>query len=568
MRVKIAHFTLAFLFILLGLGLFNLGVLQSRRFCNLSDKNCIRLLPQPGARGIIFDRNNKVIVDNYLTYDVMLLSQDNKDLEKTFSTVARILETSPEELKSAFKNGYSAAFMPVAIAKNIDIKKAIILEEVKMDLPGIIIQARPVRYYPYGKLASHAIGYLNEIDHWRLTKLANYGYKTKDIVGYTGVEEKYDYYLRQEEGALSLEVDHRGRVTRVLGFKPPQSGKDIRLTLDLKIQKIVEDALGDRIGSVIIMEPATGEIIALASSPGFNPAVFVKKSISAINNLFNHPDSLLLNRAIQGVYPPASVFKLVVATAALETNKIRPGTTFTCSGSLRIGRRQFRCWDTHGTQDLIGGIAHSCDVFFYHTGLLLGPQLIHDYALKFGFHKPTGVDLPYESVGFVPDPLWKKLYRLQGWFDGDTANLTIGQGDLLVTPLQVVRMTAAFANGGFLVNPYIVKAIDGRDISLQQRRFARLNLKDKTLDYIRQGLRKTVTDGTANVLSGLRVSLAGKTGTSQVPLGQPHAWFTGFFPFKNPQFIICVFLEHGGSGYYACVLTKQIIEAMAKEGLI
>jgi penicillin-binding protein 2 len=296
----------------------------------------------------------------------------------------------------------------------------------------------------------------------------------------------------------------------------------------------------------------------------------VKKSGSSIDSLFNHPDSALLNRAIAGVYPPGSVFKLVVAAAALETNKINLGTTFFCPGSTNIGKRQFNCWDTHREQDLIGAITRSCDVFFYRTGLLLGPQVIHDYAIKFGFHKPTSVDLPYEAIGFVPDPLWKRLYRFQNWFDGDTANFAIGQGDLLVTPLQILRMMAVFANRGFLVNPYIVKAIDGRDISLYQKRISRLNLKEKTLDYIRQGLRRVVSepDGTANVLSSLEVPVAGKTGTSQVSYGQPHGWFVGFFPFKNPKFVLCVFLEHGGSGYNACVLTKQIIEMMVTEGLI
>jgi penicillin-binding protein 2 len=570
MRIKIINFALVIMFILFSFSLFNLQVIRGRTFKDLSDKNCIRLLPQPGARGKIKDRNQEIIVDNYLCYDVMILPENYIQLEKTLVTIAKILEVSPNDLKNNYTQNYVAPFMPVVIAKNIEVKKAIALEEIKIDSPDIIIQPHPLRYYPYGKLACHVIGYLSEIDRWRLTKLTDYGYKTKDIVGYSGVEEKYDYYLREEEGALSQEVDHRGKFVRILGYRPAQNGKDIELTIDLKIQKIVEDNLGDKIGSVIIMDPFSGEIIALASSPGFDPKIFIKKRDSTITRLFNDSDAALMNRAISGVYPPGSIFKPVVAAAALQEKKINLGTTFFCSGGIDIGKRRFNCWDTHNTQDLLAAITHSCDVFFYRTGLLLGAQAIHDYSLKFGLAKSTGIDLPYEVNGFVPDPLWKRIYRFQNWYDGDTANFAIGQGDLLVTPIQIARMMAVFANKGFLVRPYIVKALDGQSILDYQKKLFSLNLKLDTLDSIRQGLRRVVSDpgGTANVLSSLQVAVAGKTGTAQVSTGQPHAWFCGFFPFKNPKFVICVFLEHGGSGYRATLLTKKIIEEMIQEGLV
>ena len=555
---------------ILVLSIFNLEVLQARRYKELSNKNSIRLLSQGGARGRILDCKGDIIVDNSLVYDVTILPQASDQIDKALMSVAKILELSMQDLKVAFRNGYVASFIPVTIAKNVDIKKAIALEEIKMDFPGIIIQPRPARSYPYGKLASHVIGYLNEIDRWRLTKLADYGYKTKDIVGYTGIEEKYDYYLRQEDGALSVEVDHMGRFVRVLGFKPPKNGKDIQLTLDLKIQKIAEDNLEGKKGSVIIMNPFSGEIIAMASSPSFEPSIFIKQSRPSISSLFDNPDSALINKAMQAAYPPGSVFKLVVAAAALEAKKINVETTFFCPGYLKIGNRKFNCWETHNQQDLIAAITHSCDVFFYRTGLLLGGSVIHDYAVKFGFSKLTNFELPYEVSGFVPDPLWKRIQRFQNWFDGDTANFSIGQGDLLVTPLQTVRMMAVFANRGFLINPYIVKSVGGQDISISQRRATRIHLKEKTLEYIRQGIRRAVSDptGTASILSNPEVAIAGKTGTSQVSRGSPHGWFAGFFPFKNPRFVICVFLEHGGSGQAACILTKQIIEAMIQEGLI
>lgn len=569
-RVKIITVLIACMFLLLALGLFNLEVIQGSKFKELSNKNSIRLLSQRGARGKLLDRERNIIVDSRLSYDLMISGQDAGGREQLLSGVARVLGVSEKELKERFKKNYISSSLPVVIAKNIDIKKAIALEELKPDLPGIIIQPNPQRNYPYNRLASHVIGYLNEIDRWRLTKLADYGYNKKDIVGFGGVEEEYDYYLRQEEGGISVEVDHRGRHVRVLGFKPPRNGKDIQLTLNLKIQRIVEDNLADRKGSVIIMDPYSGEVIAMASSPAFNPSAFVEKKGSSIASLFNNRDAPLINRSISGTFPPASVFKIISATAALDMKKINLSRTVHCTGGMLIGKRHFNCWSAHGDQNLIQAIAHSCDVFFYKTGLLLGAQTIHDYALRFGFAKTTSFELPNEVSGFIPSPLWRKINKFQNWFDGDTANLAIGQGDCLVTPLQTARMMAVFANKGFLVTPYIVKAIDGKDVSLYKKKKIKLDLKESTIENIRIGLRAVVSDsaGTGNVLSNLPVSVAGKTGTAQAPPGLSHAWFVGFFPFNNPRYVICVVLERAGPGYLSCVLAKDIIAAMANGGMI
>jgi penicillin-binding protein 2 len=569
-RSRFVNLFVACMFLLLGLGIFNLEIIQGRKLKTLSDKNCIRLLPQFGARGRITDREGAVIADNKLSYDVMILPQAADQSEKALNCVSEVLGRNISDLRDAFNRGYVSPSLPSTILKNIDIKKAIALEEAKLDVPGIVIQPRPTRYYLYGNLAAHVLGYVNEIDHWRLTKLADYGYKTKDIVGFGGLEEKYDYYLRQEEGGSSFEADHRGRLVRLLGFQSPRNGKDLQLTLNLKIQKIVQEQLVDRKGCVIIMDPFTGEIIAMASSPDFNPQAFADKSTSSFSGIFEDPDSPLINRAISGLYPPGSVFKLIVATAALETGKMNSSKTLLCEGSILIGKQKFACWDTHGPQNLIGAIAHSCNVFFYKTGLLTSAQTIYDYAVKFGLSRPTSFELPYEAGGFVPSPLWRKINKFKNWYDGDTANLSIGQGDCLVTPLQMARMMAVFANKGYLVTPYIVKCIGDKDISVDQKKITRLPFKASTINYIREGLREVVSDpaGTGNVLSSLRVSVAGKTGTAQAPRGPSHAWFVGFFPFNNPRFVICVFLERGGPGYVSCVLAKQIIEAMLSQGLI
>ncbi|MDD5108089.1 MAG: penicillin-binding protein 2 [Candidatus Omnitrophica bacterium] len=569
-RKGILNLIIIFLFGVLMVGLLNLDVLQGAKFRMLSDNNSIRLIPQPGARGNILDRNGQVIVDNKISYDVMILPQELDHVDYVLTRLSHILSIEAAQLKAAFKKNFISSSVPVTVTSNIDLKKAILLGEYRAEEPSIIITTRPLRHYPYGALASHVLGYVNQIDRWRLTKLEDYGYKTKDIVGFGGVEERYDYYLRQEEGGLSVEVNHRGKVTRVLGFQSPSNGKDIELTIDLKIQKIVEDCLDEKKGSVILMDPLNGQILAMASYPNFNPAVFVNNRSSLIAGLFNNPDAPLINRAISSSYPPASIFKVVVSSAALELKKINTTTSFFCQGSTMVGTRKFSCWETHGEQNVFQAIAHSCDVFFYKSGLLCGAQNIHDYALKLGLAKITGLELPYETSGFIPSPLWRKINKFQSWFDGDTANFAIGQGDCLVTPLQVTNMMAAFANGGFLTSPYIVKAIGGLDFSAKKKKLMLVNFKKSTFNIVNNGLARVVSDakGTGNVLSTLPVRVAGKTGTAQVLRKTTHAWFAGYFPVEKPKFVICVFLENGGPGYAASVIAKQIIEEMNNQGLI
>ncbi|MBU1726314.1 MAG: penicillin-binding protein 2 [Candidatus Omnitrophica bacterium] len=569
-RIKITIVAIIILFLFLFAAVFNITVIESRKYRLLSQKNCIRLLPQMGSRGKILDREGNILATSKLSYDFMVLPQSQSQLQKIFDEAGRVLSVNPKNLRDAYRKGFYASTVPVTIAKNVGPKRAIVLGELKQDYPGVIIQPNPVRDYPNGRTAAHALGYLNEIDRWRLTKLEDYGYKKRDIIGFGGIEEKYDYYLRQEEGGLSIEVDHVGRLVRVLGFKSPRNGKDIQLTLNLKIQKIVDDNLAGRKGCVIIMDPNSGEVLALASGPNFSPLDFSERNNAAINSYFNNRDSPMLNRAISGTYPPGSVFKPVVAAAALEDKKINLNTTFLCKGSTLVGRKQFNCWSVHNEQNLIEALQHSCNVFFYRTGLLIGPQSMHDYALKFGFSRPTGFELPYETSGYIPSPLLRRIHQFRKWYNGDTANLSIGQGDVLVTPLQIARMMAVFANNGYLVTPYIVKAIDGRDISVYQRRLMNIGVKKETLNAVKEGLKRVVsqTTGTGNVLSGLPVAVAGKTGTAQASGGNSHAWFAGYFPVKNPKYVVCVFIERGGPGYTSCVVARSIIEAMANQGLI
>jgi len=569
-RIRIVNYIIAAMFLSLSLWLFNFNVLQGRELRAQSDKNCVRLLPRWGARGAIYDRAGNLLAGNSLSYDVMVMPQGEGSRNEAIAAIAMALEKDQAKLNKAYRNNFIGPSLPVLVVSGISREQAIALEELKNDIPSIIVQSRPVRAYPYGSLACHLTGYLNQIDRWRLTKLEDYGYKTKDIVGFGGIEEKYDYYLRPDEGGLSFEVDHKGKFVRVLGFKPPTNGKDVQLTLDLKVQKIVEAALTDKKGAVVVMDPSTGEIRAMASFPNFEPGLFNKNVEPSVAGLINNPDALLVNRAISFAYPPGSVFKAVVATAALETGKIDPSSEFVCPGAAFIGKQKFECSSVHGAQNLTQALAHSCNIFFYKSGLMLGGQNIHDWAVKFGLSRLNEIDLPYETGGFIPSPRWRKVNKFKNWFNGDTANMSIGQGDCLTTPLQVTRMMAVFANRGYLVKPYVVQAIDGGDISAYQKKIISLGLKESTLYQLREGLREAVSTpkGTANALSGLPVAVAGKTGTAQAPPGRSHAWFCGFFPFDEPKYVICVFLERGGSGAMAVSVAKQIIAAMCAEGIV
>ncbi|MFH1577893.1 MAG: penicillin-binding protein 2 [Candidatus Omnitrophota bacterium] len=572
-RIRILHNLIIAGFILLCLVLAYFQVVKFSEYQQLSQANRIRILPQPASRGRIFDRNGNVLADNTLSYNVLILPQETEYVEEQILKLSQILLIPPEQLNLRFKKGYTAPFIPILICEDISFDKAIAIGQLKYDLPQVVIQTVPKRSYPFANVISHVLGYIRQIDVWRLERLKEYGYKVQDLIGYSGIEEVYDYVLRPHKGGMQVEVDNKGRLSRIIGFKPAEKGKDIQLTIDLRLQKIVHRNLKGKIGSVIILDPFTGEVFALVSSPDFNPQVFLDPPSKSVNSLLRDPDAPLLNRAVNASYPLGSVFKLVVAAAGLEEKKIDTGTVFFCSGGTQIGNRKFACWGLHAREDIFAAITHSCNVFFYKLGLRLGPQLITEYALKFGFGQATGIDLSSESAGDVPYSLWDRIKKRQFWFDGDTANLSIGQGELLVVPLQVARMMAAFANGGKLVTPRLIKSINNGNQVLDlssSTRSVNLSIDKETLEIIKSGMAGVVNDpeGSANILRGLGINVAGKTGTAQVGAGQAHAWFTGYFPVKQPKFVICVFLEHAGSSLHSVELTREIIKEMLREGLL
>lgn len=572
MRDRILTAAIYGLFALIVAGLFCTQVLMYFHYSRLSKNNVIRIIPIDGPRGIIYDRNGSVLVTNRLSFDVAVVYQELRDAKELSDLLSRTLGVSGHDILAALDRAAGRPYAPVTIVEDIDKDKALLLDEASSDVRGLVIETRSRRSYPYGEAGCHLFGYLSEVTEQELERLRDYGYRMRDLIGKSGLEKRYNGYLAGVDGGVQIQVDNRGRQAKVLGLKEPESGKDIHLTVDADLQLVCDKILSGRKGAAIVVDPVTGEVLALASHPAFDPNVFAKPNTSdermrLLRDRKSHP---LIDRAISGLYAPGSVFKVVTASAALETRKINSSTTFNCTGSYRLGRGKFDCWKEggHGPQDIVAGIMNSCNVFFYNTGRLAGVDAIEAYAKLYGFGRPTGIDLPDEAAGLVPGRLWKRLRKNEAWYEGETINYAIGQGYLLVTPMQLLQMMAAVANNGAIVSPYIVKRIDKKDVARRHSR--NLGLRASTLRLIREGLYKVVNGetGTAKRVQIKGVAIAGKTGTAQNPQGETHAWFAGFAPFEKPKICVLVFLEHGGHGAQAAELARSVFEKAREKGYL
>lgn len=558
------------LFVLLGLALFYTQIVRFPYYSRLSKNNSIRIIPIEGPRGNIFDRNNKLLVTSRLSFDVALVYQEINDMARLKSVLKDTLGISQADLSRALLKSAGRPYAPVTVAEDIEKEKAIRLEEASFDISGMVIQTRSKRNYIYGAVGSHIFGYLSEVTEEELESLRDYGYRMRDLVGRDGIEKYYDTYLKGVDGGTQIEVDSRGRQMRLLGLKEPSSGKDVYLTIDIDLQSVCDNLLGAHKGAVIVMDPKTGEVLSLVSHPAFDPNIFVKPNTSNARTrlLKDRAGRPMSNRAISGLYAPGSVFKIVTASAALNSKKITPRTAFFCPGSYRLGRAKFDCWKESGhlSQNVVGGLMNSCNVFFYNTGRAAGVDLLEAYAKLFGFGKLTGIDLPDEVKGIVPGRIWKRLHRNDTWYEGETLNYAIGQGYLSVTPIQVLDMTAVTANRGSLVKPYLVRRIGSADITPAKAK--NIGLKDDTVRVVRKGLFEVVNNehGTGKRAKIEGPLVAGKTGTAQNPQGKTHAWFTGFAPYDDPRICIVVFLEHGGKGGLepAQIAHGVLSEAMTK----
>jgi penicillin-binding protein 2 len=520
-------------------------------YLELSRKNRIRLVPLIAPHGNIYDRKGNLLAGSRLAFDCAVIPQEFRADDKRLKKLSLILQVPFTTLKKKVKETARAPFIPVVIKKDIGKETAIVISERDIDYPGLIIHTYPRRYYPNGNIGSHIIGYLGRITDEELNALKDYGYKPRDYVGRSGLELSYDDYLKGEDGGIQTEVDSRGRRLRILGIREPEKGRDIITTIDIELERYVDSLLKRYKGAAIVMNSESGEILTLVSKPDFDPNIFVSLTdTSLVKDLLTRRNYPLINRAISGAYPPGSIFKIVTASSVLELKKIDVTEQLDCKGFYMVGNRRFSCWKKsgHSLQTIKEGIKNSCNVFFYQLGRRVGVDGLVDYALRYNFGVPTEIDLPYEASGVVPSRMWKKRYRKEAWYEGDTANLAIGQGYLLVTPIQILKMINAVATEGRLVKPFLVKQIDS--VEIFSRESQQLDISKYTFKIIKEGLKKAVEDkdGTAKNAGVVGLEIAGKTGTAQTGAQNTHAWFAGFSPIERPKIALTVFLEYGGKG--------------------
>lgn len=551
MIISLIRKLMTVLFACLAVYLFYMQCVRGEYYRELAKMNRIRLLPLSGPRGNIYDRNGNLLAGNRLAFDCVVVPQEFYPDRPALDELGRLLDKPVPALRGRIRENTSAPFAPVIMKDDVAKELAIAISEKSLDLPGVLIQTRSVRYYPHNNVASHIIGYLGKINENELYTLSDYGYKAMDYVGRSGLELFYDSYLKGEEGGIQAEVDSRGRELRQIGVKEPEKGRDITTTIDLELEAHIDSLMEGQKGAVVVMSSGTGEILALVSKPDFDPNIFVSApKPDFINSLLGRNDCPMIDRAISAAYPPGSVFKLVTSSAALDMKRVCPHDQFSCSGFYILGKWRFNCWkeEGHGAEVLTDGIKNSCNVFFYQVGRKVGVDGLAAYAVKYGLGRNSGVDLPYESAGTVPTQAWKLRKIKQGWFEGDTVNYAIGQGYLLVTPLQILRMANAVGTEGILVKPFLVRKIDNLEVKGTERR--RLDISKETFRVIKEGMKKAVNDpsGTAKAARAEGLTVAGKTGTAEAGPKGSHAWFTGFSPADEPQFSVVVFLEYGGKG--------------------
>jgi penicillin-binding protein 2 len=572
MRLKIFVRMIIFAFAFLFLGLFYTQVVRHGNYKIMSEENRLRVIPLRSPRGTIYDRNSNVLAKDVLSFNASLVYSQIKDVDALKRMLTNVLEVSSGDVEEGIKRSRQRPYSPVTIAPDIGVEGAIRLEEVESGFPGVFLDVSTKREYTNGRSTANFIGYLGLLDRYEFDKLKNYGYKINDLVGKSGLEKQYDNYLRGTNGGKQLEVDHIGREIAVLGYKEPVQGKDICLTIDRDLQDYCYEISAGKRGAILVMDPRNGAILAMVSVPTYDPEVFIDPRSSAERKeLFSDKKYPMMNRGISGSYPPGSVFKLVVATGALEAGKATEWTSAVCAGALNLGGITFHCWrkDGHGEQNLPLAIKNSCNVYFYRLGLLLGVDDIARFAQKLGFGETSGIDIPGEVPGVVPSKEWKRKHFNDNWYKGETVNYAIGQGYLLVTPIQIARMAAVFGNKGYLVRPHLVSRIGTVDVG--EYGAANTRISKKTLDVVREGMRKCVNDpggtGCKAIMQG--VTVAGKTGTAQTTLGISHGWFAGFAPFDDAKLVVVVFDEYGGKGgYYAAGTAGEVFRKAKELGLI
>ena len=525
----------------LTLRLIHLQIIRGAAYRQLAEQNRMRLVPEQAPRGLIVDRRGRLLASNQTVFRVAIVPQELEDVQSVLAKIGSLVRRPTDALQREYKKERSLAFIPATIVSRVPKDVAIRLEEERWHLPGLLVKPEVVRHYPGGSNAAHVLGHLSQPTAEELPKLKPYGVRPQHLVGRMGLERLLDSELRGRPGGLMVEVNHRARQVREMGRREPERGQRVELTLDAPLQSLIEQALGEQAGAAVVLDPATGEVLAMVSRPTFSPESFAVSDSAAVTDYMNSPGLPMLNRAAVGEYQPGSIVKLVIAAAALEAGVITPSTTITCPGSLTIGDRTIHCWnrDGHGPLALREALRESCNVYFMKVARRLGaPRILENMAL-IGYGHKTGWALE-EAAGHLPSR------RLT---EGEVALLGIGQGEILVTVLQAARVAATFANGGTLVQPSILRRVGERVIAPPPGH--RVRWSTATIDAVRAGMFAVVNDpdATGMFAKSRLVQIAGKTGTAQTNVeGKNHGWFIGYCPADRPTVAFAILAEHGGAG--------------------
>jgi len=544
--------------VLLG-QLWYLQVLEGARFRELSEKNRIRVRLAAAPRGVLFDRNGIALVDNRPAFTLSLIPREMENPQTVLARLAVLLNIPYADLAETLERVPPDSFMPVRVRRGLTLEEVTRVEEWKLDLPGVAVEVEPQRAYSASRFAAHLLGFVREASEEQIRQGR---YRRGDMVGQSGLERLLDRYLRGRDGGERVEVDALGRPGQVVRRQEPAPGAHVVTTVDWRIQEVVERAMSAHAGAALVMDPRTGDILALTSSPAFDLDQFTGPlGRDAWLRLVRDPQAPLLNRALQGQYPPGSLFKVVVAAAGLQEGSLTPMDHVFCNGEFHLGGRTFKDWkeEGHGQVDLHRALIQSCNVYFYRAGLKVGAEVLTRYAKAFGLGALTRIALPGERPGLVPSLHVTRGHRGWAWQAGDTVNLSIGQGELLVTPLQVARLMAAVANGGILWKPRLVQRVEQPDGKLVYSASSEMNgyveLAPAVWEFLRRSLWGVVNEGGTGAAARVPgLDVAGKTGTAQIVAksdaarGQEHAWFAAYAPANDPQFVVVVLVEHGGRG--------------------
>ncbi len=584
-RAQILLYVALGAFVLLLGRLYWLQVVESDRYRNLSENNRLRLRTVRAPRGVILDRKGRTIAEAQGSFDLVCSPVDVTDLEGEIRLLAEIVELDVYEedvldkIRTAKRTN---PFSSITVARDLRFEQVSVVEYNRENLPGFSVMVEAKRSYPYGAAFAHVLGYVGEASPEEMEKPGNESLAMGDLIGKYGLERLVDNVLRGVNGGRKVEVDAAGRDQRLVEEVPSRTGGMVHTTLDADLQVTAQEAMGDKAGTVIAIAPQTGEVLAFYSAPAFDPNVFARGIRRADWQALNtHPRKPMQNKGLQGTYAPGSTIKPFLAMAALEEKMQEKGKQVVCPGSYRLGNRVFRCWREkgHGAVDMYRAIVQSCDVYFYTLGLKLGPDRVAKLEKDAGLGTITGIDLPGERKGLVPDIEWKKTVSKERWNDYESLLLGIGQGSVHLTPLEMTVGYAALATGGEVMRPRVVSKVIGMDGAVRDHpaeRLRKLPWNPENVEFIRKALAGVVNDfGTGGAAKLPGIVVGGKTGTAQVATVKgkmiksehlpyeirDHAWFIAFAPVDDPQICVTAMVEHGGHGGSAAApIVKQVMQ--------